>query len=230
MQKVRKSPALERHGILKKYVPKKKRTIKKRRGGPDGELPNPKQELFCWLYAGYHNADLFGNGTRCYMQAYGYIDEIAKINRKIDDLRATRPEGYTVMVDRYDARIKSMRNIAAVGAHTFLIKPNIRARVDYLVDQYIGNDYTDRELQFVIMQRKDLNSKVAAIREFNRLKSRGGAGKFEGEVTFSWEGDDEPKKSASKGASPPSKPKGPPKSATVKMSVKQPESTVEWET
>lgn len=95
----------------------------------------------------------------------------------------------------FEARIKSMEHTANTEGNSLLARPNIRQRVDYLLEQYIDNEHTDKELQYVIMQRFDLQSKVAAIREFNRLKDRGSSGKLEGQFTFSWEGDEEEKSS-----------------------------------
>ncbi len=155
------------------------------------KLENPKWELFCWLYAGYHNRDLFGNGTRCYAQAYGYNDEITKNEIEVNELMSTRRKGYSVRVAQLEARNKSLMNTARNEASALLAKPSVRARVDNLLDQYIDENHTDRELQYVIMQRHDLNSKVQAVKEFNRLKDRGAAGRLEGTFTFAWEGDDD---------------------------------------
>lgn len=161
-------------------------------------LKNPKWELFCWLYAGYHNRDLFGNGTRCYMQAYGYNAKIIEIRKQIDKLlngsgkdsvtgRVVRAEGYSVEVDKLEREIKGMENSARALAAELLAKVSIRQRADYLVDTYITDEHSDRELQYVILQRFDLNSKVQAIKERNRLKDRGSKGNLEGSFVFSWE-------------------------------------------
>lgn len=182
------------------------------------ELKNPKWELFCWLYAGYHNANLFGNGTQCYMQAYGLNARIDALELRKADVIEEHEEGYTTVVAQIDAEMRGIKNGARTGGSDNLAKPNIRARIDYLVDSYITNDHSDRELQYVIMQRKDLNSKVAAIREFNRLKDRGGKGKLEGEVTFSWEEESAPKKGTA-----------PVKKTVTGKVVLQDKGGVEWE-
>lgn len=154
------------------------------------QLKNPKWELFCWLYAGYHNKNLFGNGTRCYMQAFGYNQEILKLNEKIEELQQDKPRGYTTEIKTSDRRKSQLRNIASVEGAGVLAKPSVRERVDFLLDQYLTHDFMDRELLFTAAQRNDLNSKVAAIREYNRLKERGkGGGIPEKEVSFTWEGD-----------------------------------------
>lgn len=157
----------------------------------DLPMQNSKHELFCWLYAGYHNRELFGNGQKSYMQAYGYNDEIIACNNDIEKLRREKPRGYTVRIQMKLDHIKSRQDVARANGSALLATPNVRRRVDWLIDQYINNEYTDRELQYTIMQRWDLNAKVTAIREFNRLKARGQAGKIEGNFTFAWENDDE---------------------------------------
>lgn len=147
-------------------------------------LSNPKHELFCHLYAGYHNRELFGNGTRCYGHVY-HRAELEKIRAKLDELRNKKPPGYTVQVDMYERREKSLYETAKTNAADLLTKANLAARIDFLLDQLISNDFMDRELAFTAGQRWDLNAKVAAIREFNRLKARA-SDKLEGEFNFRW--------------------------------------------
>lgn len=194
-------------------------------------LKNPKEELFCWLYAGYHNRDLFGNGTRCYIQTY-YADEINKLHDELDTLQKNKEvagakiEGRTeliksnktfdIEINQKERRVKSLENQARSLAARLLAKVSIRARVDYLVDTYIENSYTDRELQYTILQRFDLNSKVQAIKEYNRLKDRGKVGNLEGNFTFSWENAPEGNTGARK------------KPVLKKAEIKQKESVVEW--
>lgn len=155
------------------------------------ELKNVKHELFCWLYSGYHNKNLFGNGTQSYMQAYGYNAKIITLEAEKEKIYNSKEEGKTSKIDGIKSQIKALENGARSSSSDLLAKPNIRARVDYLIDSYIDHSYTDRELQYVILQRFDLNSKVSAIKEYNRLKDRGSAGKLEGNFSFSWEGDDD---------------------------------------
>lgn len=198
----------------------------------DTVLKNPKEELFCWLYAGYHNRDLFGNGTRCYIQTY-YADEIIKLEDEIEkyekekEKAGVNTDGRSELIasnKKYDneinprqRRIKSLEKTARTLAARLLAKVGIRERVDYLVDTYIENSYTDRELQYTILQRFDLNSKVQAIKEYNRLKDRGKVGNLEGNFTFSWE---DPAQGNSKAQKKP---------VLKKVDIKQKDSVVEWE-
>lgn len=104
------------------------------------ERLNPKQELFCQLYA--KSRESFGNGALSYANAYG-IDI------------ANKPS--------YDT--------ARTSASTLLTNPNILLRIKTLLGD-ITDQEVDEELAFVIRQSYELPSKVAAIREWNKLKSR----------------------------------------------------------
>jgi hypothetical protein len=50
---------------IKHNKPKEKLVIEKHKGF------SLQQELFCKLYSGADDRELFGNGTKCYMKAYG---------------------------------------------------------------------------------------------------------------------------------------------------------------
>ena len=103
---------------------------------------NEKQELFCKLYA--TNREFFGNGVQAYIEAY--------------DIHTSNPGAY---------------NSARSSAYDLLTNPHILKRIDELLELGPLNDQTvDRELAFVIEQKADLSSKVAAIREYNKLKTR----------------------------------------------------------
>lgn len=166
-----------------------KKTEKKPEPG-SVRLKNINQELFCMLYTGYHTRDLFGNGTRSYIAAYN-ADEINRLNKEIEQLTVDKEEGYTRIVRAREARIKQIETSARVYASILLSKGPVRERVDYLLTKLMDDNFMDRELTYTAAQRFDLASKVAAIREYNRLKDRGGVGKLEGTFTFSWEGDEE---------------------------------------
>lgn len=159
--------------------------MKKKQPGSE-RLKNPKHELFCWLYAGYNNRDLFGNGTRCYIIVY-HQQEIEVNQKKIDDLMGKRPKGYSVEVDRLEQGIRRMENNARSRASMLISKRDISHRLDFLLDALISDETMDRELAFTAAQRYDLNSKVQAIKEYNRVKDRGAAGRLEGLFTFAWE-------------------------------------------
>lgn len=179
-------------------------------------LKNPKEELFCWLYAGYNNRDIFGNGSRCYILVY-YGDAIEKLGKEIDQLIEKRPQGYTSAVEAKQHRIKSMEGSSRNLSSRMVAKVHISRRIDFLLDQLISDETMDRELAFTALQRYDLNSKVQAIREHNRLKDRGAAGRLEGTFIFGWEGE-EPKKPEGK------------KKVVIKKAIIKSDSVAEWDT
>jgi hypothetical protein len=105
------------------------------------------QEEFCQLYTS-HDSEVFGNGTRCYMQVYGpsYFKKFKKqLNHKT----------------------------AAVMASQALTRVNIFTRINELLEAGGLNDQNvDKQLLFVINQHGDLQSKVRSIAEYNKLKKR----------------------------------------------------------
>jgi len=101
---------------------------------------NPKQELFCKLYA--TDRDCFGNGVQAYLKVYS---------------TKKKPISYKA---------------ARVSAFDLLTKPNICDRIREQIDIYISDEVVDKELGMVILQYADIPSKVAAVREYNKVKSR----------------------------------------------------------
>lgn len=102
----------------------------------------PKQELFCKLFA--TNREFFGNGTQAYIEAYG-ID-------------ATKNGAYQA---------------AKANASRMLTNDNLLARIREFLDEAGLNDANvDKQLYFLITQNVDFPTKMAAIREYNKLRNR----------------------------------------------------------
>lgn len=150
----------------------KKSPIKKKTKTTQTKKLSTEQELFCVLYTGHHNRDLFGNATRCYMEAFGYNERIKDIQDQIDEAETNKERGYTVVVRGMEKKMKQVEKSARSLASLLLTKVGIRVRIDSLMDSMISDDFNDREMQYVITQRYDLASKVAAMREYNALKKR----------------------------------------------------------
>lgn len=103
---------------------------------------NPRQELFCKYFAS--ERELFGNGVESYMAAY--------------EIDRTQKGAYTG---------------ARASASRLLTDANILARINELFESDGFTDVAvDKQLKFVINQNADFPSKVAAIREYNKLKQR----------------------------------------------------------
>lgn len=106
-------------------------------------LKNPRWELFCQYYSSY-DRELLGNGVQSYALAY--------------DIDLTEKGGYST---------------CRANASKLLTKADILTRIRELLDLGPLNDaFVDRELAFVILQNAELSPKVAAIKEYNALKSR----------------------------------------------------------
>jgi len=71
---------------------------------------------------------------------------------------------YNVSQKRYDS--------ARTLANKLFAKAGIRSRIDQLMNLVIDDAIVDTELAYVIKQTDELPAKVAAIREYNRVKKR----------------------------------------------------------
>jgi hypothetical protein len=124
---------------MKPAVPRTKSAAKTKDG------LNLQQEQFCQRYV---NADreLFGNGTRCYLEVYSSKSEDGK---KISYLAAM------------------------ACASRLLRNAKIIARINELLETGGFNDENvDKQHLFLINQFADLKTKLGAIREYNALKKR----------------------------------------------------------
>jgi hypothetical protein len=103
---------------------------------------NPKQELFCQLYTS--DIEFFGNGVQSYVEAYN-PDQ-------------SKPNWYKT---------------ALASASRLLTNVKVIDRINELLEEKGLNDsFVDKQLKFIITQHADFGSKMSAIREYNKLKSR----------------------------------------------------------
>jgi hypothetical protein len=101
------------------------------------------EEEFCKLFVSA-DSEFFGNGTQSYIEAFNV-----------------------------DLHKKGAYLVSRVQASKLLTKPNILKRINQLLEDVGLNDLNvDKQLYMVINQCADLSSKVAAIREYNKLKKR----------------------------------------------------------
>lgn len=141
-------------------TPKKKR-VKKYRSNIRGKKLTPKtkeelrtqqiltkyqltlqQEMFCRYFTS--PSEFYGNGIQSYSLAYNH------------DISS--PRGYAVARSRASSLLSSL---------------NIMTRIDDLLQTTGLNDQNvDKQLLHVIVQNAEYSSKVAAIREYNKLKKR----------------------------------------------------------
>lgn len=92
----------------------------------------------------YLSKDFLGNGVMAYAEAY---------NKDLTDIK--------------------QYNVSKVEASKFLTKPNILSYLETKLEEIGFNDvHIDKQLLFIIRQNADFGSKLGAIREYNKLKSR----------------------------------------------------------
>lgn len=103
---------------------------------------NPQQERFCQLYSS--DREFFGNGVESYVEVY--------------EPNKTKPNWYKT---------------ACVSASKLLSNPKVCERINGLLEEGGLNDqFVDKQLAFLITQHSEFGSKIAAIREYNKLKQR----------------------------------------------------------
>lgn len=154
------------------------------------KLKDPKLELFCRLYSGYHTQNFFGNGQDSWAFAFNYQPRLDEIEKKLK-LEENKRLRKVWTQEKF-----GIENNCRSSASRALTKVNVLDRVNHLMDKFITHDVMDRELAFVSLQRGDLRAKVAAIQEYNKKSGRI-ASKLEGNFTIGWE-EEEGKKSSGK--------------------------------
>ena len=119
------------------------KTIKVTKGWKTQEWLNQEQEAFCQLYVSW-DKEFFGNGVQAYIEAYWPDNSV--------------PNWYKT---------------ACASASRLLTNDKVIARINELLEEWWLNDQNaDKQLLFVMNQHWDLWQKVAAIKEYNKLKQR----------------------------------------------------------
>lgn len=128
---------------MKKRTPKTKPEKPKEETAPSEKTDLVlRQEMFCQLYTG--ESEMFGNGVASYVEAY--------------DVDTSKPNWY-----------KS----ACASSSRLLSSVKVCERINELLKEGGLTDLNaDKQLLFLINQHADFTSKLGAIREYNKLKSR----------------------------------------------------------
>lgn len=122
---------------------------------------NLENELFCQFYV--KNDALFGNGTLAYAEAYDFkLDELSRDDALYDEVNKLIQ----------DSTYTRAYNVCSVQASKLLRVPKIQERIIVLLNEILKDDVVDSELAKVIKQNHKLDSKVAAIKEYNKLRNR----------------------------------------------------------
>jgi hypothetical protein len=106
------------------------------------ETLNQKQELFCEYYSSHK--EFFGNWVQAYLEVF--------------DIDRSKPNWYKT---------------ACVCASQLLSNPKVYIRVNELLEeQWLNDQFVDKQLLFLISQQEDKTNKLSAIKEYNKLKQR----------------------------------------------------------
>lgn len=104
---------------------------------------NLRQEKFCELYCS-QDSELFGNGVQAYIEAY--------------EPDQTKPNWY--------------KSVCAASSR-LLSQVKVIERINQILEETGFNDaFIDKQLSFLITQHADFQSKLGAIKEYNKLKGR----------------------------------------------------------
>jgi hypothetical protein len=125
---------------------------------------NLRREAFCQYYT--KNQSLFGNATLSYAEAYGYkLDELSHDDAKYKGKGAKRK---LVEPSSYDKAY----NVCGVEGARLLRNPKVQERITALLNELLRDDIVDSQLAKIITQDDDLQSKVRAINEYNKVRGR----------------------------------------------------------
>ena len=103
----------------------------------------------------------------------------ARDSRCIGNATQAYIEAYELSKEQYESATRSGSRL--------LRSVEVRDRVRELLDESLEHKQVDRELLKVILQERDLNAKVSAIREYNRIFVRFVDVPPKTEITFRWE-------------------------------------------
>jgi hypothetical protein len=108
---------------------------------------NPKHELFCQLCV--KNAELFGNATKCYAEAYGF---------KLDELSHERPTDEETGEPIGNSEYTIAERTSAVNGSKLLRSTKIQDRITILLNEMLKDVVVDAELAKVILQNDNPGS------------------------------------------------------------------------
>lgn len=121
-----------------------------------------KREAFCQYYT--KNQQMFGNATHSYAAAFGYeLDEMS---------REPEYEGKGKKKKELPSEYDLACNVCAVEGNRLLRNPQVQERVTALLNELLRDDIVDSQLAKIITQDDDLQSKVRAINEYNKVRGR----------------------------------------------------------
>lgn len=156
-----------------------------------GETLTLKQQLFCKYFTQDH--ELFGNATLSYAEAYEYkletldkkprredgskddtegdYEENSMIDGEFEDMPAPKKRRKSKIIpgsSDYDMAY----NVCSVGASRLLRNDKVASYCEKLLNEVLKDSKVDSEMAKLILQNRDLTTKLNAIKEYNKLKQR----------------------------------------------------------
>ena len=153
---------------------------------------SPQQESFCRYYT--QNPELYGNGTLCYAEAYGYdldsLDKEDSITQYLDgeEIMKKYLNPFTLGKEKYDkynsissthqrivqeSTYKKAYNTCSVCASQLLRTTKIQKRLQAIYLAMMDDDTIDSVLSSIISNpREQSKDRISAIKEYNALKQR----------------------------------------------------------
>jgi hypothetical protein len=128
--------------------------------------PNPHQELFCRYFT--QNEALFGNATLSYAEAYGFnFDELSHKCPTHPAKNEEEPD-HECAPSEYALAYQT----CSVNGSRLLRNAKVQALITKLLNDFLRDEVVDSQLAKLIMQDTEPAAKIAAIREYNKLRQR----------------------------------------------------------
>ncbi len=124
----------------------------------------PQQELFCQFYT--QNEALFGNGTLCYAEAYSF--DLDSLSRKCPDADHSEAETHQCSPSAYDLAYQTCSS----NGSRLLRSAKVQACITKLLNEMLRDEVVDSQLAKLILQDEKSEAKIAAIREYNKIRNR----------------------------------------------------------
>lgn len=156
----------------KKSRPKKKSEVEYDGSTP---LPDVKREFFTELYTASLST-FYGHGQNSYAFAYGHQKKIDALRIKLIGASDTLGRGKKKkIISDYSTilrKIKSVESVCKSCAANLLTKVDIKARINWNLDQAAEDKIMDREAMRVVQQMHNLDAKMRAVERFDKIKGR----------------------------------------------------------
>lgn len=147
----------------------KKRNKAEQAFDPSKPLTDAKWELFCQVFTTNTLPMYWGNGQNSFAFAFGHYVKIDAMKALLVGPAISRKGKSKPWLEM---EIKRIENVCRSSASQGLTRINIKERCDWLLDRLSEHSIVDRELVWTIQQRRDIPSKVQAIRHHDQREQR----------------------------------------------------------